>query len=176
MNNTVIKASVDAGMSLLEVSTKLGPNDTIVDLAQLIKCDSARVKEFINTFTHRKKISPKVRWESLIVLNSKEAAFKLVTIDKEGEFDYADTTFLAYVIDRYVALTGILQTHNVISNAIAASMTNSRYNSYVQAIKVMVKFVKEYEPFLYSEFASDFYSPEVLLEAISIVETYKETE
>lgn len=168
MNKTVIKASIGAGKSLLEISSILG-NGTIVDLADLIRCDEKRIAEFINTFTHRKKIPHKLRWDSLVILNSKEAAFKLINIDSEGNCDYQDAAFLGYVIDRYVALMGIVNTHNTISNAIAHQMINCRYNSYVQAIHVVAHFVKEYEAFLYSEFASDIYQPEVLLEAISIV-------
>jgi hypothetical protein len=170
MNITLVKASVEAGTSLLEISNKLlSPTDTLIDLANLIKCYPERVNEFIATFMHRKKVPAKVRWESLIVLNCKQNAFSLINIDKDGSFIYQDEAFLSYVIERYVALTGIPATHAAISNALANKMINNRFNSYVQSIHVMAKFVKSYEVYLYSEFANDFYTAEVLLEAINIV-------
>ena len=172
MNTTVIKASIDAGKPLLEISSILG-DGTIVDLAKLIKCDEARIKEFISTFMHRKKISAKLRWESLVVLNRKMDAYKLINIDAEGNFDYVDSTFLQYVIDRSIALVGIPVTHANISNGIAGQLSN-QYNSYVKAMYVMTHFVTQYEAFLYSEFALDFYSPEQLLQAISIVNEINE--
>jgi len=168
MNTTVIKASLDAGMSLLEVSSKLSTGDTIVDLANIIKCSEPRIKEFIDTFLHRKKIPAKVRYDSLVVLNRKNDAFKLINIDSEGNFDYVDTAFLQYVIDRSIALVGIPVTHANISNGIACQIPN-QYNAYVKAMYVMAEFVKQYEVFLYSEFANDFYTPDQLLQAISIV-------
>jgi hypothetical protein len=173
MNTTVIKASIDAGKSLAEIATILG-DGTIVDLAKLIKYDEARIKEFLSTFLHRKKISVKLRWDSLVILNRKMDVFKLINIDSDGNFDYIDGPFLQYAIDRYVALVGVPVTHANISNGIAHQISN-QYNSYVKAMYVMTHFVKQYEAFLYSEFATDFYSPEQLLTAVSIVNEINES-
>jgi hypothetical protein len=165
MNNVAIKASINSDMSLSKIIAKF-PETNLIQLVELIKHDNKRIDEFVNTFISDDTYPENERWTALVNLGRKESVFSFITVDEEENLTYKNENLIRYAISRYVALTGIPNTQNVISNNMKLT---HRYNSYLTSIQVMADFVKEYPAYIYSEFAGDYYSNEMLLEAIAIV-------
>ncbi len=171
MNTVGVSSALKANITIPNIVNKFVKGADFVEFAILIKNDPHQVEEFLRMFIHRKKIPHAIKWNTLVALDQKHRAFELVSFDNEGKPVYEDEAFLAYVIKRSLTLLGIPFTHNFIAGSMdQLHSIDQRFNTYVSAMYLMKHFVKEFEPFLYSEFAPDHYSPEMLLQALSIVE------
>jgi hypothetical protein len=171
MNTVGVETALKAKVPVQMIVNKFVSGADYMTFAALIKNDPYQVEEFLKMFLHKKKLPAAIKWNTLVTLNKKERAFDLVTFDETGHPIYEDSSFTIYVIKHSLNLIGIPATHDFITRSIQETYGHDcKFNPYICCMYIMKDHVPDFNKFIYSEFAADYYEPKVLLQAMAILE------
>jgi len=165
MNVTLVKALLATNHDLVDLIKYLKTDLDVTTLAELVKNDPCRVKEFIKTILYRSRIPINGRYDALIILDRVDAVYDLISIDNEGKLDYEDERLVGYAIQKAWQFYGVPYVHERIIAAL--SNKESKFDVVYASFYAMDKFVLNFREFIYSEFNFD---PIITIKAIKYFE------